>query len=156
MRRWPLVLLLMIPCVAATGLLALVSPPPLGEREARAKAAYESPYTFDQTWNSALRLVRVDLGYKILEKDEKAGYVLFEYIDKGTTSSGSLELLTTERSIRVVCQIPKFPSYHEALILDRLSRKLKDEHGTPPEKPKPPVDSGPPGPPDSGDAGSAP
>ena len=72
-------------CGAAT--LAVFGPREWVEREAHAKSGMESRYRYDQTWNSALRLVRVDLGLKILEKDEKAGYILFEYLDKGTVST---------------------------------------------------------------------
>ena len=114
--------------------------------EASAKQSYESAYTYDQTWNAALRLVRVDLGLKIVDKDDKAGFIMFEYVNDGSTSSGSLELFKTEKSVRVICQIPKFPSYHEIALLDRLGRKLKEEYGAPPEKPKPQ----PPSPPDGG------
>ena len=46
---------------------------------ADAKSTYESPYGYDRTWNAALRLVRVDNGWKITEKDETNGYLLFEY-----------------------------------------------------------------------------
>jgi hypothetical protein len=126
----------------------------LFEREAHAKSGMESAYTWEQTWNTTLRLLRVDLGYKVLEKDEQAGYILFEYTDKGSTSSASIELLKGGSSIRVVCQIPKFPSYHESVVLDRLQRKLKDDHGLPPEKPKPAPDAGPP-PSDGGGDGGA-
>jgi hypothetical protein len=115
-----------------------------GVPEAQAKQHYDSLYTYDQTWNTALRLVRVDLGFKVVEKDDKSGFILFEYVDKEKTSSGSLEFLKGEKSIRVICQIPQFPSYHEIALLDRLGRKLKDEYGNPPEKPKPPPDAGPP------------
>lgn len=136
-----------ISLVAGTATLILLGPREVVtwiEGEAHAKSGMESAYTFDQTWNSALRLIRVDLGYKIVEKDEKAGYILFEYESKGTVSNASLELLKGESTIRVICQIPKFPSYHESVVLDRLHKKLKDEHGLPPEKPKPPPpDAGP-------------
>jgi hypothetical protein len=133
-----------ISLLAGGAALALFGPSGWVEGEARAKSGYDSLYTYDQTWNTALRLVRVDLGYKVLEKDEKAGYILFEYVDKGTISNASLELLPNDRSIKVICQIPKFPSYHEAVVLERLSRKLKEEHGAPVEKPKPLPDAGPP------------
>ena len=116
-------------------------------RDSAAKSTYDSPYSFEQTWTTALRLVRVDLGYKIVEKDEQAGYILFEYGDKG--GNASLELFKTDKGVRVTCQMPKYPSYHEVVVLDRLGKKLKDEHGTPPEKPKPPPDTGTP----DGDAG---
>lgn len=110
--------------------------------EAYAKTARDSPYAYEQTWNTAVRLVRVDLGYKIVEKDEKSGYVLFEYEDKGVKGSGSLELFKGEKAVRVICQLPKFPSYHEVVILDRLEKKLREEYGPPPEKPRPPPDGG--------------
>ncbi|HXN31340.1 MAG TPA: hypothetical protein VN894_05735, partial [Polyangiaceae bacterium] len=35
---------------------------------AQAKSTYESPYGYDRTWNAALRLVRVDNGWKVTEK----------------------------------------------------------------------------------------
>jgi hypothetical protein len=140
-----------ITLLAGTAMLAVVAPQSCAERVAHAKSGMESAYTYEQTWNTALRLVRVDLGYKIIEKDEKAGYILFEYNEKGTASNASIELLPGERTIRVICQIPKFPSYHETVVLDRLARKLKDEHGAPVEKPKPQPDAGPP---EAGDAGN--
>jgi hypothetical protein len=120
--------------------------------EAQAKTTRDSPYSYEQTWNTAVRLVRVDLGYKIVEKDEKSGYVLFEYEDKGVKGSGSLELFKGEKAVRVICQLPKFPSYHEIVILDRLEKKLREEYGPPPEKPKPAPDGGADGDPDGGDA----
>src|ERR1700735_3218996 len=46
---------------------------------ASAKSAYESPYGYDRTWNAALRLVRVDNGWKVTEKDDANGYLLFDY-----------------------------------------------------------------------------
>jgi hypothetical protein len=143
LRRFLLPSAASIAFFVSAGIAARVGPRELGVREAQAKSGYESPYSYDQTWTTALRLVRVDLGFKIVEKDEKAGYVLFEYADKGSTSSASLELLPGDRGVRVVCQIPKFPSYHEAVVLDRLSRKLREEHGNPPERTRPPpVDAG--------------
>ena len=154
-RRLLVPLLLAAPIVLGGATLALVAPAPLDEREALAKQSLESLYTYDQTWNTALRLVRVDLGYKVLEKDDKAGFILFEYTDKDSVSNGSIELVKTEKSIHVVCVIPKYPSYHEAVILDRLARKLKDEYGPPPDKPKPPPDAGPP-PDDAGPDGGEP
>ncbi len=102
--------------LTAAGALMLHGPrevASLVERDAFAKVGMESAYTYEQTWNSTLRLLRVDLGYKIVEKDEAAGYILFEYTDKGTVSNASIELLRGSSTIRVVCQIPKFPSYHE-------------------------------------------
>ena len=44
-----------------------------------AKAGFDSPYTLAQTYNAALRLVRVDLGLTVTEQDPSAAYVLFDY-----------------------------------------------------------------------------
>lgn len=120
---------------------------------AEARAHYESAYGFDRTWNSALRLLRVDLGFKVVEKDEASGYVLFEYrtTENGNkVTSGSLELVGgRERGdgVQVVAQLPEMPRYHEQNLIDQLSRKLRTEYGDPPAKPRPPVK-------DAGDAGS--
>ena len=56
---------------------------------ASAKATYESPYSYDRTWNAALRMVRVDMGFKVVEKDVESGYLLFEY---RSTESGKGDL----------------------------------------------------------------
>ena len=47
---------------------------------ADASAVYASPYTFDQTYATAVRLIRVDMGFKILERDKDLGYVMFEIL----------------------------------------------------------------------------
>src|SRR5271170_487711 len=92
---------------------------------ASAKSAYDSPYGYERTWNAALRLVRVDLGLKVLEKDDANGYLLFEYrvsASAKTTSSGSLELIrgsggsARPDDIRVVAQVPQMPRYHEQVL----------------------------------------
>ncbi len=120
---------------------------PTGVREcgvgvASAKTGFDSAYTYDQTWTASLRLVRVDLGLKISEKDEHDGFILFEYTEKDRTSPASIELVRTDHGVRVNCQIAQFASYHEAALLTRLARKLKDDFGSPPEKPAPIVDAG--------------
>ena len=51
----------------------------LVSQKADAKISFDSPYTLAQTYNAALRLVRVDLGLKITEKDPGAAYVMFDY-----------------------------------------------------------------------------
>jgi hypothetical protein len=118
-----------------TGALALV-PVALVTRDADAKAAYESPYSYTQTWNAALRLVVVDLAYKVTEKDTGSGYILFEYKSVesgGKTTPGSLELVRGADGdpIHVVAQLPSMPRYHEQVLLDALQRKMRDEYGEP-------------------------
>jgi len=125
-------------------LLALSGPAlvTLSAEVAEAATAYESPYTFDQTWSSSLRLVRVDLGLKITEKDPEHGYLLFEYTSPESgkrVHAGSLEVVRAGKDVvRVAVQLPTLPSYHERMIVDALAKKLLTEYGDPPRRPDPP------------------
>lgn len=124
---------------------------------AGASSAYESPYTYEQTFGTALRLVRVDLGLKIVEKDEASGYVMFEYTSPESgkrKSSGSIELVKGKGNTHVAVQLPAMPQYHEQMILDALMRKLLAEHGEPPKHIKPQPDSDSDAGDDAGDGGS--
>jgi hypothetical protein len=116
---------------------------------ANAKSAYDSAYGFDRTWNAGLRLVRVDLGLKVTEKDDVNGYLMFEYHspESGNKSvPGSMEFIKgKEGDVKVIVQIAQMPGYHEQVIVDELSRKLRAEYGDPPRKPplpSPPKDAG--------------
>jgi len=108
---------------------------------ADAKATCRSPYGYDRTWNAALRLVRVDNGWKVTEKDEANGYLLFEYTspENRKPASGSLELIRSrdEDSVDVVVQIAQMPRYHEQIVIDALSAKMRREYGDPPSHPRP-------------------
>jgi hypothetical protein len=121
---------------------------------ASARADYDSTYGYERTWNAALRLVRVDLGFKVTEKDEANGYLMFEYKSPEShgASPGSIELVRSgdpEAPVRVVVQLARMPRYHEQLMLDELTRKMRREYGDPPlprpepNKPQPPADAGP-------------
>jgi hypothetical protein len=120
---------------------------------ADAKSTYESPYGYDRTWNAALRLVRVDNGWKITEKDDANGYLLFDYKSPESTKTypGSIELVRgrdNDAPVSVLVQLPAMPHYHEQVLLDSLASKMRREYGDPPEhkKPSAPID------PDGGDA----
>ena len=126
---------------------------------ASAKATYESPYGYTRTWNAALRLVRVDRGWKIAEKDESSGYLLFEYTspENAKPSAGSVELIRgpdADVAVGVVVQIPQMPRYHQQMVLDALAAKMRREYGDAP----PPIRGGhapPDGLPDAGQAADA-
>lgn len=108
-------------------------------RDAEASVAYTSPYTFDQTYASSLRLLRIDLDLKITEKDHDLGYVMFEYTSPESGKKvyyGSIELVESKSGVNVAIQIPAMPQYHERVILDKLAKKLESEHGEPPKRPK--------------------
>lgn len=101
---------------------------------ASAKASFESPYTLTQTYNAALRLVRVDLGLTVTERDPSAAYIMFDYksTESGPrTSPGSIEMLEAGRSVKVVVQLGQMPRYHEQVMSDALAKKLRDEYGEP-------------------------
>lgn len=128
--------------MVALGVGLLVGAP---ERVAARKQG-ELRYPYDQVWNAALRLVRVDMRMPITDRDPEAGYLLFEYLDHGKRFPGSLELVRGERGQRpitkMVVQVQGMPSYVEQLLYEKLERKLRDEFGEPMEPvrpaPKPP------------------
>ena len=146
MRRIARVLFL-VTALAGPAFVAIES------KEACASVAYESPYSFEQTFGTALRLLRVDLGCKITEKDVDGGYVLFDYTSTESgkrVHRGSIEVVRGKEGAHVSVQLPTLPRYHEQMIVDALARKLLAEHGEPPSREKAP----PPPPPDE-DAGAA-
>jgi hypothetical protein len=124
----------------------------LSGEPATAKSSYDSAYGFERTWNAAYRLVRVDMGLKVNEKDETTGYLLFEYksAESAKVTSGSMEFIRSkepESPVRVVVQLPQMPRYHEQVLIDSLVRKMRVEYGDPPVPKKretsPPKDAGP-------------
>src|SRR6185295_14605942 len=103
-----------------------------------AKAGFDSPYTLAQTYNAALRLVRVDMGLSITERDPSAAYLLFDYKSNETGQRvvpGSIEMLDSGRSIKVVVQLSQMPRYHEQVMSDQLAKKLREEYGEPVPRP---------------------
>src|SRR3954464_15776215 len=138
--------------VAALTALVATAFVALPESSASAKSAYDSGYGFDRTWNAGLRLVRVDLGLKGTEKDDVNGYLLFDYRSPESGQKpvpGSMEFIKgKDGQVRVVVQIAQMPGYHEQVLVDSLSRKLRNEYGDPPKKPPIPAapkDAGPDG-----------
>ncbi len=102
---------------------------------AHAKRETAFAYPFSRVWPSVVRLMRVDFECQITEKDKEDGYFLFEYPDHGKMFPGSVELITTKEAgvetVRVVVQVQAMPSYVEAMVLDKLGRKLQEEFGAP-------------------------
>jgi len=103
---------------------------------ASARTERKLTYRATQVWSSAVRFLRVDLGYKIVEKDKETGYLLFEYNDSGRSYQASLELIPVvdegHRIVRARVRIEGMPSYVEAVLIDKFLRKLKTEYGDPP------------------------
>ena len=106
---------------------------------AHAKAIHDSPYSYQQTFGSAVRLLKVDLGFVVTETDAEWGVVMFEYTspESGDRKNlGSFTFVQTDDGVQVSLQIPAMPSYHEQIIIQKLRRKLEEEHGEPPRPPK--------------------
>jgi hypothetical protein len=102
-----------------------------------ARVEAESGYSKAQTYSGALRYLRVDLGYEVLEKDADAAYLVFRYLPPGqpkSASTGTLEVVDRGDGVRVFVRLPSMPEYHEVVLRDGLMKKLRDEYGVPPQK----------------------
>jgi len=108
---------------------------------ADARVEASSSYTKSQAFSGALRFLRVDRGYDVVEKDPEAAYVLFRYPMPGKqpSSSGSVEVVETSQGTKIYVQLPRMPEYHELVLRDALLKKLREEYGAPPPKAKPPA-----------------
>ena len=129
--------------LVALGLAAL-----LVVTTARARVEADSAYTKIQTYSGALRYLRVDLGYEVVEKDPDAAYLIFRYAPTGQAKdkdkdapTGTVEVVETESRVKVFVQIPRLPEYHARMLRDGLLKKLREEYGVPPprveKKPEP-------------------
>ncbi len=126
-----------IAAAALAGLAAMA----LASR-AQAKTERTTTYSFEQVWPTAVRHLRVEEGFTIVEKDAEVGYVMFEVREEGKVFSGALEVVRQKESsgrpsVRLVLRIGDRPAYMEAGVLDRLMAKLRAEHGDPPPPPEP-------------------
>jgi hypothetical protein len=116
---------------------------------AQARSEREASYPFERAWPTAVRFLRIDEGFSIIERDPDSGYVLFELKDDGRTFTGSMEVVRTEddagrRAVRIVLRIADRPAYMERGILERLARKLRADLGDPAPPPEPPEEKEPP------------
>jgi hypothetical protein len=101
---------------------------------AEARVEETCGYTKGQVFQSALRFIRVDNGFRLAEKDESAGYLLFEYpTGEGEfTTPASIEIIERSSQVQFVFRIPKLAEHHERLLVRRFLEKLKSEYGEPP------------------------
>lgn len=107
-----------------------------------------SSYSKAQTYSGALRYVRVDLGYEVVEKDPDAAYLIFKYAapggSKNSAVTGTLEVIEASGGgVRLFVNLPRMPEYYERVFRDGLLKKLKDEYGAPPAVVKKPNDRAP-------------
>jgi hypothetical protein len=98
-------------------------------------------YPISDVWPAAVRFMRVDRGFPVREKDEAAGYILFEYTEGPKSYKGSLELIRANDSegreaTRIAISIPDLSRRVERMLLDRFVAKLSDDHGPPAPPPR--------------------
>jgi hypothetical protein len=114
---------------------------------AQARVDGSSGYSKAQTYSGALRYVRVDLGYEVVEKDSDAAYLIFKYTAPGQAKTnavtGTLEVIEANGGVRVFVSLPRMPEYHERIFRDGLLKKLREEYGPPPVAPKKPSEKAP-------------
>ena len=111
-------------------------------QSATARVGGDSEYSKAQTYSGALRYLRVDLGYEVVERDPDAAYLIFRYQLPGQnklTATGTVEIVDSDGHVKLFVQIPTMPQYHERVLRDGLVRKLHDEYGVPAPKPAPPA-----------------
>lgn len=128
--------------VLALVLAALPAAVSLRASDVEAAAPYESPYSYEQTFGTAVRLLHIDMGLKIREKDADGGFLVFDYTSPESGKrivKGSIELVRSRHGVHVTVQLPTMPNYHEQMVADALAKKLLAEHGEPPTaRPTPP------------------
>jgi hypothetical protein len=113
---------------------------------AHARSELLLPYAAADVWAAAVRFLRVDRGFAVREKDEKAGYVLFDFVEAGRTYRASLELVSLtdddgRASTDAQLSLPDLPKRYEAVLLDQLGAKVRQERGAPPiAKRRPPAE----------------
>ena len=116
-------------------------------RPAFARSDKAFTYPREAAWPAAVRFLVVDEHLRILDKDEGAGYALFELKDGGKTYRGALELVVASgdaRGVRIVITIEDRPSWMELAMLARLEAKLRAELGPQSSTPRPPSAGTPP------------
>ncbi|MCA9582915.1 MAG: hypothetical protein KC416_14045 [Myxococcales bacterium] len=131
----------------AAPFFALVLSVALFPDTASAKQTETFAYRLQQVWSTSFRLIRVDMGFKVTDRDDSVGFLMFEYDDGERTYPGSLQLVEVKEGerdmVRAEVQIPQQPSYIELMILQKLSKKLRAEYGDPPSA-APPAPEAPP------------
>jgi hypothetical protein len=114
---------------------------------AHARSLGTVPYPIADVWPSTVRFLRIDRNCTIREKDDAAGYILFDYPEGAKVYKGAVELVRTSDNegrevTKVIMSLPDLPRHYERLLIDKLGDKLREDRGSPapppPRKPAPP------------------
>jgi hypothetical protein len=117
------------------------------------------PWPSATVWPTAVRLLRVDRGFTIVDRDVDAGYILFDFpIGADAKGRGSVEVFATidasgREAASVQITTDGGPVHLPNALLDALVQKVREERGPPPPPPrdpdgKPPAKKPPAGPPE--------
>lgn len=129
------------------GMLLFAASSFLGLSSAQARSLGTVPYPIADVWPSTVRFLRIDRNCVIREKDDAAGYILFDYPEGPKLHKGSIELIKTNDNegrevTKVILSLPDLPRHYERLLIDKLGDKLREDRGSPapppPRKPAPP------------------
>jgi hypothetical protein len=114
-------------------ILAVLMAVGLWPGSAAAKAQKKLAYSYEQVWSAAVRFLRVDEGFEIVEKDMDAGYVIFTVSEDGKRFQGALEIVRMGEKeepsgLLLLVGIADRPEYMEQGILDRFGRRSPRRH----------------------------
>jgi hypothetical protein len=108
------------------------------------------PYPMEHVWPTAVRYLRVDRGYTIVDRDPDAGFILFDFPigPDDRTGRGSVELFATKdasgrASANVSVSTDGGPLHLPHAIIEGLGEKLRRERGQPSAPPRPQPDTPP-------------
>jgi hypothetical protein len=119
-------------------------------------------YPIDQVWPTAIRYLRIDRGFEIVDRDRDAGYLLFEFpLEQKRIGSGSVEMFEAvdasgRPSVSISVNTGAGPVHLPNSILDGIAAKVRAERGQPPPPPPPKQEEPPKDKPDDDDDGSVP
>jgi hypothetical protein len=145
-RRLALLLLAFTTATVGGDRVAAAEPAPMSARLSHRRVV---PDPFDVVWPTAIRYLRVDRGYSVVDRDPEAGFLLFEFpVGRDGKGSGSLEAFRTtddagRPSVNLSVGTDAGPSHLPSTIVDGIAQKVKAERG----QPAPPPPRSPPDPP---------
>lgn len=101
------------------------------------------PYPMEFVWPTAMRLLRVDRSYTIVDRDPDAGFILFDFPigPEDRVGRGSVEVFATkDASGRAAASVQITtdggPVHLPHALLDALAEKLRKERGQPAAPPR--------------------
>jgi hypothetical protein len=123
-----------------TPAIAAPSPEPLGTRLSQTRVL---PYPVDQVWGAAIRYLRVDRDYPIVDRDAETGYIVFEIpLGGDVRGRGALEAFSTKdasgrTSTRLQLSTEAGPTHLPHTLLEGIAAKVRTERGQAPSAPAP-------------------